>query len=222
VSGISGAGPRWFAWAVDALPMFPLGSVLFPYMPLRLRVFEERYLIMLAELLKADQARFGVVLIERGREVGGGEQRFRIGTLAQITQLGAQEGFVGLVAHGGRRFLVERWLEDAPHPRAEVTELPDLEWDPDLAGLRAETERLVRRTLALASEFAEDVWPADVELAEDPAAAAWQLAAIAPVSALDQLELLRATSFGQLLTRVAELTAEAGAAYNAPWPDEGS
>src|SRR5215210_4588689 len=152
------------------LPMFPLGSVLFPYMPLRLRVFEERYLIMLADLLKADRARFGVVLIERGREVGGGEQRFPIGTLAEITQLGAQEGFVGLVALGSRRFAVDRWLEDAPHPRAEVTELADLEWDPALEELRAETERLVRRTLALASEFAEDVWPADVELADDPAA----------------------------------------------------
>jgi Lon protease-like protein len=200
--------------------MFPLGSVLFPSMPLRLRVFEERYLIMLAGLLKTDQARFGVVLIERGHEVGGGEQRFPVGTLAEITQLGAQEGFVGLVARGGRRFTVEQWLDDAPHPRAEVTELPDLEWDPRLAGLRADTERLVRRTLALASEFAENVWPADVELADDPATAAWQLAAIAPVGALDQLELLRATSFGQLLTRVAELTADAAVAYEAPWPEE--
>jgi uncharacterized protein len=200
--------------------MFPLGSVLFPYMPLRLRVFEERYLIMLADLLKTDQARFGVVLIERGHEVGGGEQRFPVGTMAEITQLGAQEGFVGLVARGGRRFVVEQWLDDAPHPRAVVSELPDLEWDPGLAGLRADTERLVRRTLALASEFAENVWPADVELADDPAAAAWQLAAIAPVGALDQLELLRATSFGPLLTRVAQLTADAAVAYEAPWPEE--
>jgi Lon protease-like protein len=200
--------------------MFPLGSVLFPYMPLRLRVFEERYLIMLSGLLEADQARFGVVLIERGREVGGGEQRFQIGTVAEITQLGAQEGFVGLVARGGRRFAVDRWLDDAPHPRAEVTELPALEWDPGLGRLRAETERLVRRTLAMASEFAENVWPADIELADDPAAAAWQLAAIAPLGALDQLELLSATSLGRLLIRLADLTTEAGAAYEAPWPEE--
>ena len=82
--------------------MFPLGSVLFPHMPLRLRVFEERYLVMLAELLKTDSARFGVVLIGRGPEVGGGEQRFGVGTVAEITQIGAQEGFVGLVAHGLR------------------------------------------------------------------------------------------------------------------------
>jgi uncharacterized protein len=218
VPGIS--GPRWFAWAVAVLPMFPLGSVLFPHMPLRLRVFEERYLIMLADLLKTDQARFGVVLIERGSEVGGGEQRFRIGTLAEITQLGAQQGFVGLVARGGRRFTVTRWLDDAPHPRAEVAELPDLNWDPGLAALRADTERLVRRTLAMASEFAENVWPADIELADDPAVAAWQLAAIAPLGTLDQLELLQASSFDQLLTRLAELTTEALAAFQAPWPED--
>ena len=104
-------------------------------------------------------------------------------------------------------------LADAPHPRAEVTELPDLEWDPGLTALRADTERLVRRTLAIASEFAENVWPADVELADDPAAAAWQLAAIAPLGTLDQLELLRSSSFEQLLSRLAELTAEAAVGF---------
>jgi uncharacterized protein len=191
------------------MPMFPLGSVLFPYMPLRLRVFEERYLIMLAELLKSEDARFGVVLIERGQEVGGGEQRFGVGTIAEITQLGAQEGSVGLVAQGGRRFEVTQWLENAPHPRAEIRELPDLEWDARLSDLRDETEQLVRRTLTVASEFAENVRPADIELSSDPAAAAWQLAAISPLNPLDQIGLLRATSFEELLGRVAELTREA-------------
>ena len=72
---------------------------------------------MLAELLQSEDARFGVVLIERGREVGGGEQCFSVGTIAEITQLGAQEGFVGLVAQSGRRFEITEWLEDAPAPR---------------------------------------------------------------------------------------------------------
>ena len=55
------------------LPMFPLGTVLFPHMPLRLRVFEQRYLVMLSDLLQSQTAEFGVVLIDRGQEVGGGE-----------------------------------------------------------------------------------------------------------------------------------------------------
>jgi uncharacterized protein len=201
-------GFGWLAGRVAIMPMFPLSSVLFPYMPLRLRVFEERYLIMLAELLKNEDAQFGVVLIERGWEVGGGEQRFDLGTIAEITQLGAQEGFVGLVAQGGRRFAVTQWLKDAPHPRAEISEIADLEWDIGLWQLREETEQLVRRTLAVASEFAGNVWPADIELSPDPAAAAWQLAAIAPLNALDQVKLLRVGSFEELLGRVSELTQE--------------
>ena len=210
---------------VAVLAMFPLNSVLFPYMPLRLRVFEERYLIMLAELLRKEEALFGVVLIERGREVGGGEQCFSVGTIAEITQLGAQEGFVGLIAQGSRRFEgsrrveVTEWLEDAPHPRADVRELTELEWDSGLWQLREETEQLVRRTLAVASEFAENVWPSDIELSANPAAAAWQLAAISPLSALDQLALLSSTSFAELLARVSELTGEAALSYDTPWPD---
>jgi uncharacterized protein len=200
---------------VAVLAMFPLNSVLFPYMPLRLRVFEERYLIMLAELLRNEEALFGVVLIERGREVGGGEQCFSVGTIAEITQLGAQEGFVGLVAQGSRRFEVTEWLENAPHPRADVREMAELEWDNGLWQLREETEQLVRRTLAVASEFAENVWPSDIELSADPAAA-WQLAAISPLNALDQLALLSSTSFAELLAQVSELTCEAALSFDTP------
>jgi uncharacterized protein len=159
-----------------------------------------------------------VVLIERGREVGGGEQRFSVGTIAEITQLGAQEGFVGLVAQGSRRFEVTEWLADAPHPRANVRETSELEWDNGLWQLRHNTEHLVRRTLAVASEFAENVWPADVELSANPEAAAWQLAGISPLNALDQQSLLGSTSFGELLVRVSELTREAALAFDAPWP----
>ena len=130
------ANTWWLSGGVAVLAMFPLNSVLFPYMPLRLRVFEERYLIMLAELLRSEDARFGVVLIERGREVGGGEECFSLGTIAEITQLGAQEGFVGLIAQGSRRFEVTEWLDDAPHPRAEVREMAELEWDNGLWRLR--------------------------------------------------------------------------------------
>lgn len=199
--------------------MFPLNSVLFPYMPLRLRVFEERYLIMLAELLRSEDARFGVVLIERGREVGGGEQCFSVGTIAEITQLGAQEGFVGLVAQGSRRFEITEWLEDSPHPRADIREIAELQWNDGLWQLREKTEQLVRRTLAVASEFAQNVWPSDIELSDNPVAAAWQLAAISPLNALDQLALLSSTSFAELLARVSELTNEAALSLDAPWPD---
>ncbi|MBG6212950.1 MAG: LON peptidase substrate-binding domain-containing protein [Cryobacterium sp.] len=188
------------------LPMFPLGSVLFPHMPLQLRVFEERYLVMLARVLDSPPAEFGIVLIERGQEVGGGERRFGIGTVARVTQLEAPEGFLGLVVQGERRIEVTEWMPEDPHPLATVRELPDLEWDDSLLPRREQAEQLVRRTLALASEFTDQQWSPDVELSQDPIAAAWQLAAIAPVGPLDQIALLRSETMAALLDNIIELT----------------
>ena len=67
------------------MPMFPLGTVLFPHALLPLRVFEPRYRLMTQRVLGAD-SEFGVVLIERGSEVGGGDTRFGIGTIALIVR----------------------------------------------------------------------------------------------------------------------------------------
>jgi Lon protease-like protein len=202
------------------MPMFPLGSVLFPHMPLRLRVFEPRYLMMLSELLNSEAAEFGVVLIERGQEVGGGEQRFGVGTVARIVEVGVSDGFIGLVAQGDDRIEVAEWLKEDPHPRADVRRLPELDWDPELQPLLDQAERVVRRSLAVASEFEERVWTADVELAAEPLPLAWQLAGIAPLGPLDQLALLRSTSIGLLLESLIRLTQEAAETWSATWGDE--
>ncbi len=188
------------------LAMFPLGSVLFPHMPVLLRVFEDRYLIMLSRILKEDPAEFGIVLIERGQEVGGGEHRFGVGTIARISQLETTPEVVGLVAEGERRIEVLEWLEDDPYPRATIRVLDDLVWDESLAPLRDRAEQTVRRVLAVASEYSDQQWSATVELADDPVAAAWQLAAIAPLGPMDQVLLLRSATMGALLGSLIDLT----------------
>ena len=188
------------------MSMFPLGSVLFPHMPLRLRVFEERYLVMLARVLDSEPAEFGIVLIERGQEVGGGERRFSIGTVARVTQLEAPEGYLGLVVQGERRIEVTEWMPEDPHPLATVRAVPDLVWEDALQPRREQAEQLVRRTLSRASEFSDQEWSPDVALSHDPTAAAWQLAAIAPVGPLDQIALLRSDTMSALLDNIIELT----------------
>jgi len=187
------------------MPMFPLGSVLFPHMPLPLRVFEERYLEMLALILQVEPSEFGVVLIERGQEVGGGEKRMAVGTVARIVQLEPSEVGVLIVAQGARRIRVSEWLEDDPFPRGEVEQLAELVWSDELQELRAQAERIVRRVLARASEWEEQTWSALVELSDDPVEALWQLAGIAPLGPLDQMVLLRAESAEQLLTELIRL-----------------
>lgn len=202
-------------------PMFPLGSVLFPHMPLPLRIFEERYLVMLSEILESEPSEFGVVLIERGQEVGGSDHRFGVGTIAQVSELEGAEGFVAVIAHGDRRFEVVDWLEDDPYPRAVIRELPDLEWAEDLLPLRGRAEHVVRRALALASEFTDQSWSAIVELDDDPVAAAWQLAAIAPLEQLDQVALLGVASLEELLETVIDLTTAAERAMQSSWSASG-
>jgi Lon protease-like protein len=200
------------------LPMFPLGSVLFPAMPLALRVFEERYLAMLASILQEEPSEFGVVLIERGQEVGGGEHRFDVGTVAQIRELEGADGFVALIAQGTRRIRVVEWLPDDPYPRALVEPLDDLDWDDAIAPERDRVEQVVRRTLAVGAEFGVDgevEYSAAVELDDNPVDAAWQLAAITPLNELDQLRLLGSASVSELLATLEPLAEDAAAAFSA-------
>lgn len=187
-------------------PMFPLGTVLFPHMPLDLRIFEPRYLKMLGHLLEDEVApEFGVVLIERGQEVGGGEHAFGIGTMARIEKVTASEEFYYIEAVGTERFSVESWADEGDWPTANLSMVADLEWDDALLPSRVHVEKQVRKFLAFASEFTELRFPPDSELAEDPLFAAWQLAAMLPMGSLDQLDLLQASSAEELLSMTYEL-----------------
>lgn len=184
------------------LPMFPLGTVLMPGMPLSLRIFEERYLKLLGDLLGAEVPEFGVVLIARGPEVGGGEQRFDIGTIASVTEIGTTDEFYGLQAVGSQRFRVNAWLPDDPYPLADIDILPELSWDDNLMPLRVHVESRVRKLLAFASEFGDLQYGADTTLSDDPLEACWQLAGILPVGQLDQIDLLKSQSAEELLGRI--------------------
>ncbi|MDT0165482.1 LON peptidase substrate-binding domain-containing protein [Actinotalea sp. AC32] len=205
---------------VRELAMFPLGAVLFPGMPLPLRVFEPRYVAMLAAVLEDPQREFGVVLIERGSEVGGGDVRFDVGTVARIASVDVAEGWIELVATGAERFEVVRWLGDDPFPRAEVRELPTLDLDASAQPALDAAEALVRATLTRASEFVELTWPPDVELSARPFERIWQVAGIAPLGSLDQLTLLRSTTAAELLTTLVEETRAADVRLTTVWADD--
>ncbi|WP_312167313.1 LON peptidase substrate-binding domain-containing protein [Microbacterium sp.] len=194
-----------------AIPMFPLGSVLFPHTPLLLRVFEPRYLTMIGELLDQDDPRFGVTLIERGHEVGGGDRRSSVGTIARLATVSADAEVLHIVGVGTTRIAVEQWTDESPYPRADVIPLPELTWNDALAPLRTEAEAIVRRVLARV----DGPWDPDTELSDDPIAASWQLAAIAPLGEYDRYTLLRSDSVGALLRQVIDLTLEAELLWSA-------
>jgi Lon protease-like protein len=190
---------------MPVLPMFPLGSVLLPAMPLPLRIFEQRYLKLLGDLVASEKPEFGVVLIERGKEVGGGEKRMSIGTIASVTEIGTTHEFLGLESFGSQRFRVNAWLPDDPYPLADVELLPDLIWDDSLVPAKEHLETKVRQLLAFVSEFGNLQFGADIEFSDDPMDACWQMAGVLPVGPLDQLDLLSSQSADELISRTYEI-----------------
>ena len=187
------------------LPMFPLGSVLFPHALLPLRVFEDRYLRMIAECREGD-GEFGVVLIERGSEVGGGDQRSHTGTVARILRVADMEGgHLAVAAAGIRRIRVAEWMPDDPYPQAVVAELDDTVQGEGAAEASSRAEAALRRVLALYSELGFDVGDTSFRLDVDPCVASFQACAVAPTGPFDGQRLLEIDAAAERLALLADL-----------------
>lgn len=170
--------------------MFPLGSVLSPGMVLPLHVFEPRYRRLVGDCLEGD-GEFGVVLIERGSEVGGGDVRSMVGTMATIADsAGLDDGRWAIVAVGVRRIRVLRWLDDDPYPRAEIEDWPDPPAGEQLGDLVTLAVDGLRRLFRLATEMGADGLPLDLDLSDDPVVAAGQVVALCPVGPSDRQRML--------------------------------
>ncbi len=106
--------------------MFPLGVALLPGEILPLQIFEPRYREMLATCLEAPEPAFGVVLIARGKELGGGDERHMVATTAAIaTHFVKEDGRALLRCVGTDRLKVQEWLPDDPYPIAVVEPFPE-------------------------------------------------------------------------------------------------
>ena len=175
---------------LGTLPMFPLGTVLVPKAVVPLHVFEPRYQTMLVDVMAGDR-KFGVVLIERGSEVGGGDVRTDVGTAVQVVELRpiAASRWVVVVA-GTERITVDRWLSDDPYPRAEVSAFPD-EPGPSVDAQEWKAlKRRMRQVLAALAELGDTVARATFELGDDPVMGSFQLASLGPFSDLDRQRVL--------------------------------
>ncbi len=131
----------------DLIPLFPLGTPLFPGIVLPLQVFEPRYRALVRDLLalpEGVQRRFGVVAIRQGWEVervSPAEALFDVGCTAEVQAVRPQpDGTFGVVTVGGDRFrlldvvLGDRGGEDPPYLRAEVEWLAEEEAAEEAAG----------------------------------------------------------------------------------------
>ena len=177
---------------VFPLPMFPLQSVLFPGIVLPLHVFEPRYQQLVKDL-SSGPSNFGVVLIARGSEVGGGDQRCEVGTIARLAErVTLDDGTSVILAVGVSRIRVRNWLPDDPYPLALVEDLVDpVPQGDEFPALVADLEKRLRYLLLLKDEIAmSSEIPVQVALSSDRIEALWQMCAVAPIPVLDQQNLL--------------------------------
>ncbi len=191
------------------LPMFPLGTVLLPGAALPLHIFEPRYRAMIRHVLDGD-GRFGVALISRGHEVGGGDVRTDVGTVAKV--VGANEfpdGRWAVIAVGTSRLRVRQWLADDPYPRAEVEDFAD---DPAAevasSATFVELVRQARRVMAMAAEAGQPTAEATSGFADDPALGTFEVAGALPLGPFDRQRVLGLNSSAARCALLAELCQE--------------
>ncbi len=172
------------------MPMFPLGTVLLPGSFLPLHIFEHRYRQLVVDCLAGDSC-FGVTLISRGVEVGGGDERTTVGVIARIVEaVEYDDGRWAIGAVSTARIQVTDWLSDEPYPRALVEEWPDDTGEsiPDV--LVARLIDLLAAVTAMARVLGEPVAPSISELPVGASEVSFALSSASPLGSADRYDLL--------------------------------
>jgi uncharacterized protein len=185
------------------LSLFPLGSVLFPGMPLRLHIFEDRYKQMINECIEM-QKPFGVVLIEEGREaLGPLAKPHMIGTTAHITNVQRLPyGRMNILAIGRDRFRVNSLDTDKAYLQGDVDLMPFTENYPGLI------ERGGTHLKGLINEYLEALQEAKQlefdtsQIPDDPKALAYLAAVLLQTESEDKQALLEIPSMRDFLTQL--------------------
>ena len=196
------------------LPLFPLGTVLFPGEAIPLQIFEQRYGQMLSDCQDAD-GRFGVLLIKAGVEVGGHALTHEIGTVARIIQVSDVGGGRFFVSAGGeRRFRLIARDTDDPYPIGDVEVLTDELGTgdlPDLAeSVAAATRELMNLTLGLGGG-----WTGSLEVPDDPTVLSYYVPKLLRIDAMEKQMLLESETVSERLAIEASLLAAQAEALKA-------
>ena len=191
----------------QTLPLFPLHTVLLPGAPLGLRVFEPRYLDLVAECGRKGSG-FGICLILEGEEVGAPATPAAFGVEARIEDFGNdRNGLLTLQVRGARRFrVVTTRVRDNGLLEAQV------QWC-DAATVRAVLRPQHAALAALLAELLDKVGAehpgsghagANLRQLEDAAWVGWRLAELLPVSDEQRLALLQEDDPHRRLDRLLE------------------
>ena len=190
--------------------MFPLERAMLPGEELPLRIFEPRYSAMVADCLAMDDPAFGVVLIAAGREVGGGDARSDVGTMAHITEVSEfGDGRYRLNCVMAERIRVVEWQPDNPYPRAAIQEWPDEPGEPVGAdAIRDIEDAMIALFDRIARARGAEVSGRDIVAGADaaPDAAMWLYALTTrlPMGQADRYSVLAAPTVAARVTALRE------------------
>ena len=197
------------------IPLFPLGTVLFPNQLMPLHIFEERYKQMIGECLE-DDTEFGVVLIKQGREVGDGAIPFTVGTTASIANVQRlPEGRMNLQVIGREPFRIVNVTQQHPYLRGEIEPL-----EREVGG----TEGLDSVIASIKQQFSthldilaglSDRERVDLNLDLDAEGLSYLVASVLAIQMPEKQELLELTQAGERLRREATLLARENRALQA-------
>ena len=189
--------------ATAVMPLFPLGTVLFPGGPLPLRIFETRYVEMLRRCMR-ESGTFAVVALLTGSEVGaeGAGTMAEVGTTARIVDFDTLPGgLLGIICRGERKVkVVQRWQQD------DGLHLARLEYAKPERGVAVPPEfsplvQVLRRVLPEIRDLYSGI-------AEDLADASWvgcRLAEILPMSLVERQHCLQLDEPLERLSRLKAL-----------------
>ena len=191
---------------LEELRLFPLNLVLFPGMSLPLRIFEERYKLMISECLE-ESLPFGVVLIREGVEVGGSAEPHKVGTTARITKSERQEGGrYNLQTIGEKRFGIRQITQETPFLMAKVEYLEDAVTG-DLGDIAAKAREMLGTYWKVLAGI-KGGWVREVQTPEDPIALSYVIAQSVAMPAMVGQYLLQMSSVKERLERAVPLLQE--------------
>jgi hypothetical protein len=134
----------------ETLPLFPLGSVLYPGLLLPLHIFEDRYQQLVRDLLdEPEPRRFGVIAIREGSETGASSVSalYQIGCTATVRRISEREdGRFDVVTIGAERFRLRGLDYSRPYLQGEVDLLPEETGDEAAASAAVQTVQQAFRT----------------------------------------------------------------------------
>jgi Lon protease-like protein len=189
------------------LPIFPLGSVVYPGQTIGLCIFEDRYRELLSDV--QDTLEFGTYLINGPKVAGRPFRRSPVGTIVQVVGFQPLHDGKALIAiQGKQRFVSRKWLKDDPYPKALIEENPCSGNSVDQELLHS-TSSAVRALRALHSEVhVDDKLDKSCPIEGSDKAMVWQLAALAPLSLMDQYRLLTVSSPNDRLRLLSKLCSD--------------